>query len=134
MSLTIGSPVGGNSFGDYKEFFMEVEMNVFNRVLLDHVIICEKPDEVVDYIRSSNLAWDYIVEVIHTARHSFQSSQIYLTVYVDPEIDDRYLLLLVRSHSYDQVFLHSLENFVYPDNRVNLESGNGYLLVNTDFQ
>lgn len=113
---------------------MEVEINVFKEVLLDHEITCEKPDEVVDYIRSSNLAWDYIVDVIHLTRHSFQSSQIFLKIYVDPEIDDQYLLLLVRSNSYDQFFLHSFENFVYPDNRVNIESGNGYLLVNTDFE
>lgn len=113
---------------------MEVETNLFNQVVLDHGIICEKPDEVLDYIRSSNLAWDYIVDVIQTAYGTFQSSQIYLMIYVDPEIDDRYLLLLVRSNSYDQVFLHSLETFVYPDTNAHMESGQGYLLVNTDFQ
>jgi hypothetical protein len=54
-------------------------------------------------------------------------------VYHDPEVEDHFLTLTVRSPCYDDTILGRLERLWQPDEAL-LAASSGYLLVTTDFR
>ena len=72
--------------------------------------------------------------VYETAKSMFSvSTRFSLMVYVDPEINDRYLTLYVRQQSYDSNILDQIEQI--SERLHELAKGvSGRLLITTDFQ
>jgi hypothetical protein len=56
-----------------------------------------------------------------------------LELYVDPEIEDRYLTLYVRQNTYDQDIMERIER-VWESYDCELDASSGWFLITTDFQ
>src|SRR5574341_1900533 len=60
-------------------------------------------------------------------------AELSLELYVDPEIDDRYLTLYVRQNTYDLDIMKMIER-VQEGHDCELDGSSGWFLVTTDFQ
>jgi hypothetical protein len=92
------------------------EPTLVRRYLMDHIDLLD-----IVVITSSAVA----------ARFS-ENAQLLLTVYCDPEIQDKYLTLYVREAEYQDDFLDTL-HAVYADYAARLAGKSGWFQVTTDF-
>ncbi len=60
-------------------------------------------------------------------------AELSLELYVDPEIDDRYLTLYVRQNTYDPDIMEMIER-VQEGYDCELDGSSGWFLITTDFQ
>jgi hypothetical protein len=67
------------------------------------------PDGVRDYLLRFSELLVVIPKAVDAARRYFPDADLTMDVYRDPEIDDRYLVLLIRPERYDDSVIELLE-------------------------
>jgi len=103
------------------------------RELSEKGIVLRNIDDIHEYL----LRFPDIIDVIPLAVSAllkyFPDDQIILDMYKDPEIEDSYLVLYVRTKNYNETFFEKLEKAEseFLDYLVNKE---GWIQVNTDFK
>ncbi len=89
--------------------------------------------EVLAYLRSHKQLAKLFPEISAQTRRAFGTEvELSLEIYHDPEIEDRYLTLYIRQHSYDIGIMDRIETVSHQFNE-RLEQVSGYLLLTTDF-
>ena len=98
-------------------------------------IVISQPEAVDGYLRAHPGLVDLIRDIGSALVEEFQGerSEIELTLYQDPEIDDRYLTLYVRVPCYEDNFMDRLRALCAPfdERRAQTE---GWVLVTSDFE
>ena len=92
----------------------------------------KKPGEVLLYIFQHPGIVDVLQTAVRMARQQFPDAHFTLQVYHDPEIEDTYLTLYVRTETYDETFLERLKQMDQVLDQ--LPGGHGWLLITTDFR
>jgi hypothetical protein len=96
-------------------------------------VINPHPEEVAAYLDSHPDLAAVLPSVCAQARQEFgDAATLSLEVHRDPEIDDRYLTLLVRLPSYADTTLERIDRVSQPFEE-DLCRSSGYFLVTTDF-
>jgi len=109
-------------------------MNFENLVkyLENHVDI-KNPEQVKYYLSLYRELIDLIPIAVEIAKKHFPESSIVLDVYVDPEINDSYIVLYIRLSQYDDSFVEQLtvaESELLPL----LVNKKGWIQLSTDFE
>jgi hypothetical protein len=90
------------------------------------------PQHIRRYLSRFTDLIDLLPISVSIAKKHFPESSILLDVYVDPEIDDSYIILYIRLNQYDNSFIERLveaESEMLPL----LVNKNGWIQFNTDF-
>ncbi|MGC8816164.1 MAG: hypothetical protein ACP5O4_08290 [bacterium] len=89
--------------------------------------------KIYDYLFEYPELIDVVSKVIKVAREYFPDDEIALSLYEDPEIDDKYVVIYVRSEKYDSYFMDKLENA--QDEIIDLlDSKIQWICLTTDFK
>lgn len=93
----------------------------------------ENYENVQEYLSQFPNLMEVILIAVRAARKRLPSAQLILNVYNDPEIEDRYLVIYVRSPVYDDDFMNKLEEAEgeFINDLVDKE---GWLQLSTDFR
>ena len=90
--------------------------------------------EVLSYLQRHSELGKILPSVCAQARQEFgKEGELILSVYRDPEIEDRHLTLTVRLPAYDKNVTQRLDRVTQPY-EAELCDASGYLLVTTDFR
>jgi|GEM_PF-2376901 len=94
----------------------------------------EKTNDVTSYL----LLFPDIIDVLPTICNRVVSkiganNRVHLQLYNDPEIDDKYLTILIRTRDYEEEFMSMLDALSNDCLRL-IENKNGWLVITTDFQ
>jgi hypothetical protein len=68
----------------------------------DPQVRIKNTDKVKKYLMKFSDILDLVTKVVSIAKKHFPESQLVLTLYEDPEIDDQYLVVYVRMKKYDK--------------------------------
>jgi hypothetical protein len=91
------------------------------------------PDEIADYFRQHPELEELVARIAAGLRSRFgDGTELVLTYYRDPEIDDPHLTLLVRQAPYAPDLLDQIDAVRAPFDQ-ELEQSTGMLVVTTDF-
>lgn len=93
----------------------------------------QKRREVIDYLLDYPTLSLILASAVQAIQKHFDSPEILLSLYEDPEMEDKYLQLHVRLDEYDEGFLEHLraaEKEVIP----HLAYTDGWLILTTDFK
>jgi hypothetical protein len=90
-------------------------------------------DEVERFLGNRLELADLLRKICTKARTVFNSAELSLELYHDPEFDDRYLTLFVRLDPYPADILDRIESFT-AEFRDYLDQISDYFLVTTDFR
>jgi hypothetical protein len=93
----------------------------------------EDPQSIREYLLQFNDLLDLIPHAVRLVRKHFPEARMVMTVYQDPEIEDRYLVLYVRLRQYDDTFLDRLEK-AERDFLPLLANKRGWIQLSTDFE
>jgi hypothetical protein len=93
----------------------------------------EDPDSIQEYLLQFIDLLDLIPHAVEVVRKHFPEACMVMTVYQDPEIDDRYLVLYIRLRQYDDSFLDRLEK-AERDFLPLLANKRGWIQLSTDFE
>jgi hypothetical protein len=99
---------------------------------LDNKVEINNPKNIRRYLLSSADLIDLLPIAVGIAKKHFPQSSIVLDVYVDPEIDDSYIVLYIRLSHYDDKFIERLaaaESEMLPL----LVNKKGWIQLTTDF-
>jgi hypothetical protein len=100
--------------------------------LENHVDI-KNPEQIKYYLSLYRDLIDLIPIAVGIAKKYFPESRIVLDVYIDPEINDSYLVLYLRLSQYDESFIDKLsiaESELLPL----LADKEGWIQMSTDFE
>jgi hypothetical protein len=90
-------------------------------------------DRIREYLLQFTELLDMIPKAVEAAKKHFPEAQLTMDVYQDPEIDDCYLVLYVRSKYYDDSFIERLEK-AEAEFLNQLVNKAGWIQLTTDFQ
>jgi hypothetical protein len=93
----------------------------------------EDPDSIREYLLQFIDLLDLIPHAVWVVRKHFPEARMVMTVYQDPEIDDRYLVLYIRLRKYDDSFIDRLEK-AERDFLPLLTNKRGWIQLSTDFE
>ena len=99
---------------------------------LNNKVEINNPQHIRDYLSIFADLIDLLPIAVSIAQKHFPESSIVLDVYVDPEIDDSYIVLYIRLSHYDDSFIERLaeaENEMLPL----LVNKKGWIQLTTDF-
>jgi len=91
------------------------------------------PKNIKNYLSRFSDLTDLIPIAVGIAKKHFPESSIVLDVYVDPEINDSYIILYIRLCQYDDSFIDKLaiaESELFPL----LADKEGWIQMTTDFE
>ncbi|GIW39472.1 MAG: hypothetical protein KatS3mg076_0049 [Candidatus Binatia bacterium] len=90
-------------------------------------------DDIEDYLARFPELQDILPAAVRSTRHYFPDAELVLELYRDPEIEDEYLVLLVRSNRYDR---ETMERIRLAESAFieRLTGRNGWLQITTDFR
>jgi hypothetical protein len=110
-------------------FAVETTLN-----LLVNLVQMPTPADLRSYLTTYPRLLPLLSPICQQAKRTFpHPSQLILDINRDPEIDDRYLLLLIRQPEYSEIIRDEIETFRQPWQE-KITATNGYLLVTTDYQ
>ncbi len=109
----------------------EMAIQALTDIQANHVVM-KNPGEVLDYIFQHPGIVGLLQSAVRTARQQFPDAHFTLQVYHDPEIEDAYLVLYVRTETYDETFLERMKQIDHLLDQ--LPDGDGWLLITTDFR
>jgi hypothetical protein len=105
-----------------------------DKLLKDQNIVVSEALKVRSYLHKHLQLGKILTSVCARARQEFgKESELALSIYQDPEINDRHLTLIVRLSSYDENLTSRLDRVTEPFEEELCEAS-GYLLVTTDFR
>jgi hypothetical protein len=99
---------------------------------LNNEVEINNPQHIRHYLSSFTDLIDLLPIAVSIAKKHFPQSSIVLDVYVDPEIDDSYIVLYIRLSYYDDTFIERLaaaESEMLPL----LVNKKGWIQLTTDF-
>jgi hypothetical protein len=101
--------------------------------VIEEVLEGRITDRSKEYLLRFTELLDVIPKAVDATKKHFPEAQLVVDVYKDPEIDDHYLVLYVRSKYYDDSFIERLEKAEaeFLDQLVNKR---GWIQLTTDFQ
>jgi hypothetical protein len=102
-------------------------------VWLAQQVQLEDPESIREYLLQFNDLLDLIPHAVRVVRKHFPEARMVMTVYQDPEIEDRYLVLYIRLRQYDDSFLDRLEK-AERDFLPLLTNKRGWIQLSTDFE
>jgi hypothetical protein len=102
------------------------------RNLQQQGIVVQNIEDVNDYLESFPDMIEITDRVITATRRFLPNVKLILTLYVDPEIDDQYLVIYARATCYDESFIQQLERVGEVADSY-LAYKRGWLQVTTDF-
>jgi len=102
------------------------------RNLQQQGIVVQNIEDVNDYLESFPDMIEITDRVITAARRFLPNVKLILTLYVDPETDDQYLVIYARVTCYDESFIQQLERVGEVADSY-LAYKQGWLQVTTDF-
>lgn len=91
------------------------------------------PAEVLKYLFRFAELTRVVYEVVRIAAQKLPDAQLILGVYHDPEMEDEYLILYARFHSYDETTMNRIR-MVREKYRPLLKNKSGWIILTTDFQ
>ncbi|MDN7024020.1 hypothetical protein FGU65_03790 [Methanoculleus sp. FWC-SCC1] len=92
------------------------------------------PGSVVNYLRQNPGIYDAVLYACMLAEEAFgQRAQITLDVYSDPEIEDEYLTIYIRQHTYDTDIMEQID-VICGEYEAALGDQPGWIVVTTDFR
>jgi hypothetical protein len=95
-------------------------------------IIINHPEDIRDYLINHNLEW-LLLPICQKAKALFQeNAKLYLEVYHDPEVKDKYLTLYIRQDNYYKDILEIIEE-LSEDFEELISDTSGWFLITTDF-
>ena len=95
-------------------------------------IIINHADDIRDYLINSNLGW-LLIPICQKAKSLFQeNAKLYLKVYHDPEIKEKYLVLYIRQDNYYKDIIEIIEK-LSEDIEDIVSNTSGWFLITTDF-
>jgi hypothetical protein len=74
----------------------------------DPQVRVKNPDEVKKYLRKFSDVVDIVPKVMDVAKKHFPEAQLVFTLYKDPEINDRHLVVYIRMKKYDELFMEKV--------------------------
>ena len=103
------------------------------RDLREQGVRVQRPWGILEYLSQYPGLIDVVPKAVEAARAHFPEAQLVMDLYLDPEIEDRYLVLYVRLKAYDDFVWERLEQaesaFIHL-----LEGTEGWLQLTTDFR
>jgi len=102
-------------------------------VWLAQQVQLEDPESIREYLLQFNDLLDLIPDAVEVVRKHFPEARMVMTVYQDPEIEDRYLVLYIRLRQYDDSFIDRLEK-AERDFLPLLTNKRGWIQLSTDFE
>jgi hypothetical protein len=102
-------------------------------VWLAQQVQLEDPDSIREYLLQFTGLLALIPHAVWVVRKHFPEARMVMTVYQDPEIEDRYLVLYIRLRQYDDSFLDRLEK-AERDFLPLLTNKRGWIQLSTDFE
>jgi len=104
----------------------EIIDKIYNQVEINN------PQRIRRYLSRFTDLIDLLPIAVNIAKKHFPQSSIVMDVYVDPEIDDSYIVLYIRLSKYDNSFIERLaaaESEILPL----LVNKSGWIQLTTDF-
>ncbi len=86
----------------------EARLDALWQVLQSAGVRVDRPDEVRDYLRQHPELSEVVAHAAQKTREAFSDATLLLQLYHDPEIEDCFLTLLVRSETYPVGFWERL--------------------------
>jgi hypothetical protein len=102
-------------------------------VWLTQQVQLEDPESIREYLLQFIDLLNLIPHAVWVVRKHFPEARMVMTVYQDPEIEDRYLVLYIRLRQYDDSFLDRLEK-AERDFLPLLTNKRGWIQLSTDFE
>jgi len=102
-------------------------------VWLAQQVQLEDPESIREYLLQFNDLLGLIPHAVEVVRKHFPEARMVMTVYQDPEIEDRYLVLYIRLRQYDDSFIDRLEK-AERDFLPLLTNKRGWIQLSTDFE
>jgi hypothetical protein len=100
---------------------------------IEEVLEGRVTDRSKEYLLQFTEFLDVIPKAVDAAKKHFPEAQLVVDVYQDPEIDDHYLVLYVRSKYYDDSFIERLEK-AEAEFLNQLVNKRGWIQLTTDFR
>ncbi len=95
-------------------------------------IIINHPEDIRDYLINHNLE-SLLLPICQKAKALFKdNAKLYLEVYHDPEVEDKYLTLYIRQDNYYKDILEIIEE-LSEDFEELISGTSGWFLITTDF-
>ena len=101
--------------------------------LIDNQVRLKESDQIIDYLLQFPELLDVIPLAVRAAREHLPEAQLMLSLYRDPEAEDRYLTLYVRLKSYDESVIERIEK-AEAEFLDYLADKEGWLQLTTDFR
>jgi hypothetical protein len=99
---------------------------------LNNKVEINNTQHIKHYLSSFTVLIDLLPIAVSIAKKHFPQSNIALDVYVDPEIDDSYIVLYIRLSHYDDTFIERLTT-VESEMLPLLVNKKGWIQLTTDF-
>lgn len=99
----------------------------------DPQVRVKNPDEVKKYLMKFSDIIDLVPKVVEISKKHFPESQLVLALYLDPEIDDQYLVLYVRLNEYKEDFVERVDE-AEAEFLNDLVDKKGNIFLTTDFR
>ncbi len=111
----------------------ELQIQQILRELREKGIVLQHIDDIHEYLLRFPDIIDVLPFAISVLGKYFPEARIILDMYKDPEIEDSYLVIYVRTENYDESFIDKLgkAESEFLDSLVNKE---GWIQVSTDFR
>jgi hypothetical protein len=93
----------------------------------------EHIEDIKEYLLDYSDMIELIPVIANIIKSNFPDNQVVFDIYKDPEIDDRYIVIYVRSKSYDELFMKKLED-VESEFLDYLVDKKGWIQLTTDFK
>ena len=90
-------------------------------------------ESICDYLNKFPDIIDIIPKAVSAARVYFPDAQIVLDLYIDPEIDDKYLVLYVRLKEYEGSIIELLDK-ARLEILDELKNKKGWIQITTDYK
>jgi hypothetical protein len=74
----------------------------------DPQVRVKNPDEIKKYLMKFSDVVDIVPKVMDVAKKHFPEAQLVFTLYKDPEINDRHLVVYIRMKKYDELFMEKV--------------------------
>jgi hypothetical protein len=114
----------------------------------DPQVRIKNTEEIKKYLMKFKDIVDVVKKVIDVAKKHFPEAQLVFTLYKDPEINDRYLVVYLRMKKYDELFMEKVieargeyrEDLIDRIHKAEAEFGGdlmdkrGEIFLTTDFQ
>jgi hypothetical protein len=90
-------------------------------------------ESICDYLNKFPDIIDIIPKAVNSAKKHFPNAQIVLDLYIDPEIDDKYLVLYVRLKEYEGSVIELLDK-ARLEILDELKDKKGWIQITTDYK